>query len=86
MGGGGRRNPDRDPALSIVAWSAASGLLLGLFVDAMLVGIWVIVNALAPGLAPRLGRTAQIVGVALLVIIPAVGTTLGFLEGRLKLR
>lgn len=81
------RHPDRNQALSIVAWSAASGLLLGLFADVLLVGVAVVIGSLAPSMADRVvNRPAQIFAVVALIAIPLTGAVLGYLEGRLKLR
>jgi hypothetical protein len=83
----GGRHADRDQALSVVGWSAVSGLVLGLFADALLVGLWVILAAAVPAVAQKTsGRTFQVLAVAILTMIPTLATILGVLEGRLKLR
>jgi len=69
---------------SIVAWSTMSGAVLGLFIDATLIGVALIVSAL-PGVASRLNHrwimTTATVG---LVAILAAMVVLGYLEGQLK--
>lgn len=70
---------------SVILWSAGSGLLLGLFADAALVGLWIILSAGLPGLAPRpVPRWAAAMAAVFLAAVPIVATVLGLLEGRLK--
>jgi hypothetical protein len=70
---------------SIIIWSAGSGLLLGLFIDAAVLGVWMIISALVPTLAPRaFPRWASAVAAALLAAVPLAMAALGYLEGRLK--
>ena len=77
---------DRTVRTGILAWSAASGAVIGLVLAGLLIGLGAVVLALAPGLAARLGpRWTQGMAVAVLVALPAVGAVLGYLEGRLKL-
>ena len=69
----------------IVLWSTLSGIILGLFVDATLIGVALFFGALFPNAPERLAqRWVSIVVVAVLLIIPLVSAVLGFLEGRLK--
>lgn len=71
---------------SILLWSAGSGVLLGLFVDALLIGLWMLVAAAIPSITPRnFPRWASIGALVLLAAIPIAATVLGYLEGRLKL-
>jgi hypothetical protein len=71
---------------SILLWSAGSGVLLGLFADALLVGLWMLLSAAAPSLAPRnFPRWATAAAVLLLAVLPIAGFVVGYLEGRLKL-
>jgi cell division protein FtsX len=71
----------------ILLWSALSGALLGLFAALLLLGVGAIVLALLPGAAQRLlARWSTVAVVLLLVVLPAVGALLGWLEGRLKTR
>ena len=73
--------------MSILLWSAVSGVVLGLFAGLLLFSVPVIVSELAAGFVPRLGSRSRIVlAVASFVVLPLAGATLGFLEGRLKLR
>ena len=66
-------------------WSAGSGIVLGLIVDAMLIGAWLVTSNFLPSLSPRsLPRWAMIATVSALIAIPLVGCVLGYLEGRLK--
>jgi hypothetical protein len=72
---------------SILLWSTASGAILGLFIDATLVGVGVLVAAVIPGLSARahyrwLGMSAAFI----LAAIPLTMAVLGFLEGQLKTR
>jgi hypothetical protein len=70
---------------SILVWSTLSGIILGLFVDATLIGVALLFNAIAPGLSDRMSqRWVAVTGTAVLVIIPLASGILGFLEGRLK--
>jgi hypothetical protein len=70
---------------SILLWSTLSGFILGLFIDATLIGVALLLNALAPALSIRPGqRWLAVLVVALLVAIPLVSALFGFLEGRLK--
>jgi hypothetical protein len=70
---------------SIIIWSAGSGLLLGVFIDAALVGIWMVISALLPALAPRVfPRWLGAVTAALLAAVPLALAAMGYLEGRLK--
>ena len=72
---------------SILVWSAVSGLVLGLFAGALLFAVPVIVSVLGAGFLPRLGfRARTILAVVSFAVLPLAGATLGFLEGRLKLR
>lgn len=82
---GARRNADPDQALSIVGWSAAGGLVIGLIAAALLAGVWAVAAALLPPLA-RAPRALQAVGMVVLALLPVAGAILGYLEGQLKLR
>ena len=70
---------------SILLWSTASGAILGLFVDATLVGVAVLASAMIPALGTRLQhRWVAMPAMVLLALIPLGMSVLGFLEGRLK--
>lgn len=81
-----RSSPDRSPVrTSILLWSTASGAILGLFVDATLIGVAVLASVVLPSLGGRLQQRWLAVSTAVvLALIPAALAVLGFLEGRLK--
>jgi len=70
---------------SILLWSTASGLILGLFIDATLIGVALLLSAVVPGVSVRLHYKWLKVG-ALLVLagIPLLMAVLEYLEGQLK--
>lgn len=70
---------------SIILWSAGSGILAGLFIDALLIGVWTLLGTMMPSLAPRnFPRWASMAAALLLAAIPLAACVLGYLEGRLK--
>jgi hypothetical protein len=70
---------------SIIIWSAGGGVLLGIFLDAVLIGLWALVSSAAPALAPRhFPKWVSVIAVLTLTAIPAATGVLGYLEGRLK--
>ena len=72
----------------ILFWSTVSGLVLGLLVGAALVGVAVLVSGIAPSASARVSSVLlapALVLVLCLVVLPAAGAVLGYLEGRLKL-
>lgn len=70
---------------SILAWSAGSGVLLGLCIDAALIGLWALATLAVPALAPRhLPRWLSGLLLVLLASVPVATGILGYLEGRLK--
>ena len=72
---------------SIVLWSAISGAVLGLFIDATLIGVALLFSTAIPGLFARLQqRWIAIAAVTLLTLILTGSVTLGYLEGQLKTR
>jgi hypothetical protein len=72
---------------SILAWSAASGAILGILIDATLIGVALLIGTLVPALSAKLHfRWFAIGATAVLASIPTVLTVLGYLEGELKLR
>jgi hypothetical protein len=72
---------------SILAWSTVSGAILGLFIDATIIGLAVLVSAIVPTLSTRLHqRWFAMASAMLLAMIPIVLGVLGFLEGQLKAR
>jgi hypothetical protein len=71
---------------SIILWSAGSGVLLGLFVDAALLGAWLVASSMIPAMAPRqLPRWFAAIAVIALAALPIAAAILGYLEGRLKI-
>lgn len=72
---------------SILLWSTASGLVLGLFAGVLVFAVPIIAGELASGLVPRLGPRGRLtLAVISFAVIPLAGAILGLLEGRLKLR
>jgi hypothetical protein len=70
---------------SILLWSTASGLILGIFLDATLIGVALLLGTLFPGVSARMHHRALTITAALLLCaVPFVMGVLGFLEGRLK--
>jgi hypothetical protein len=70
---------------SILLWSTASGLSLGLFIDATLIGVALLLSAVVPGPSPRVDyRWLRIAAASLLAAVPLVMGILGYLEGQLK--
>ena len=70
---------------SILLWSAGSGAVLGLILDAMIVGAWMVASSFIPAIAPRnFPRWAMVAAVVTLTAIPLLACVLGYLEGRLK--
>jgi hypothetical protein len=70
----------------VLLWSASSGFLLGLFIDALVVGVVALVSVVVmPSLAERMHqRWFAISAAVFLALIPVTLAVLGFLEGRLK--
>ena len=61
-------------------------MILGLILDALIFGAWMIAATFLPTLAPRaLPRWLTFTSVAALSLIPIVAGLIGYLEGRLKL-
>lgn len=70
---------------SILLWSTASGVILGLFIDATLIGVALLVSAVIPGVSVRMHhRWLALSATVVLAAIPIVMAVLGFLEGQLK--
>ena len=71
---------------SILFWSAGSWVILGLIVDALIFGAWMVAANFLPALSPRvLPRWAMLMSAIALALIPIVAGLIGYLEGRLKL-
>jgi hypothetical protein len=72
---------------SILLWSTASGAILGLFIDATLIGLAVLLSSVIPALSTRLHhRWVTTSSAVILALIPLSLAVLGFLEGQLKTR
>lgn len=72
---------------TILAWSAVSGLVLGLIGGILLFAVLLLGGELLPGIVPRLGGRARLAAALLsFVLLPLAGAALGWMEGRLKLR
>ena len=72
--------------ISVLMWSAGSGVAIGLILDALIFGAWMVASNFLPALSPRnLPRWATITSLAALSLIPIVSGMIGYLEGRLKL-
>ena len=70
----------------MLLWSAGSGILLGLILDALVFGAWMVASNFLPALSPRLlPRWATLASIAALSLIPIMAGLIGYLEGRLKL-
>jgi hypothetical protein len=72
---------------TILGWSALSGLVLGLMAGLTAFAVLVLGGELAAAVMPRMGTRARVIAAFItLVVVPIVGATLGWLEGRLKLQ
>jgi len=70
---------------SILLWSTASGIILGLFIDATLIGVALLLSAVIPGLSARLQhRWLTMAAAVVLAAIPLVLAVLAYIEGELK--
>ncbi len=70
---------------SILLWSTVSGVILGLFIDATLIGVALLLSAVLPGLSVRLqNRWFTLTAALVLIVVPVVMAVLGYLEGQLK--
>ena len=73
--------------VSILLWSMASGAILGLFIDATLIGVALLATAVVPGLSARLHyRGLTTTAAVALALIPLALIVLGAIEGQLKTR
>jgi len=70
---------------SILLWSTASGIILGLFIDATLIAVSLLLGAALPAISTRLHhRWFSVAAAIVLVTVPVAFAILGFLEGQLK--
>jgi hypothetical protein len=71
---------------TMLLWSAASGLVVGLLAGVALLALLTLFVNVVPGLSERLiERLRGPVVLLLLLVVPVVGAVLGYLEGRAKL-
>lgn len=71
--------------LSILAWSAAGGALVGLLAGIALFGLGALVGAVVPAASQMLTRFWWIGAALCFALLPLAGGIVGYLEGRLKL-
>ena len=72
---------------TILGWSTASGIVLGLIAGLLLFAVLIVGGELLSGVAPRLaGRARLVTALFSFVVLPLAGALLGWLEGRLKLQ
>jgi hypothetical protein len=65
----------------------ASGAILGLFIDATLIGVVMLASVVVPGLSARLHyRWLTTTAAIILALIPITLSVIGLLEGQLKTR
>jgi hypothetical protein len=70
---------------SILLWSMASGAILGLFIDATLIGVTMLASVVVPALSTRMQhRWVTTTAAIILALIPLALIVAGFLEGQLK--
>jgi hypothetical protein len=70
---------------SILLWSTASGIILGIFFDATLIGVALLLSAVFPSAINRLNhRWFVALSTVVLVSVPIFLAVLGYLEGELK--
>ena len=70
---------------SILAWSTVSGVVMGVFIDATLIGVALLFVALWPELPAKLNqRWIAATAATVLLSVPIALAVLGYLEGKLK--
>jgi hypothetical protein len=70
---------------SILLWSTFSGVVLGLFVDATLIGVALLLSTIVPGIGARVQvRWVSTTIIVVLCAVPVILAVLGYLEGQLK--
>ena len=67
---------------SVIWWSAASGAVLGVFIDAILIGVALLFSSVLP--VREYPRWLLAAGWVALVSVMLAMTVLGYFEGRLK--
>ncbi|HEY0970034.1 MAG TPA: hypothetical protein VGE02_03545 [Gemmatimonadales bacterium] len=70
--------------LTILAWSAAGGALVGLLAGVLLFAIGALLGAAIPAAGRMLERLWWPGAVVCFLLLPAAGAVVGYLEGRLK--
>ena len=71
---------------TMLLWSAASGLVVGLLAGVALLALLTLLVNLVPMVSERLAeRLRGPVMLLLLLFVPLIGAVLGYLEGRAKL-
>jgi hypothetical protein len=71
----------------VLAWSAVSGLVVGVLGGAALFGVLAVGAAFLPATLARLAERLRAPALVLcFLVLPALGAVVGYLEGRLKLR
>ena len=71
---------------SILAWSAFSGVIIGLMAGAVLMTFGYIVGIVLPERFAALAARARLPLLLIsFIVLPLIGAVLGYLEGRLKL-
>lgn len=71
---------------TLLLWSAASGLVVGLLAGVALLALLTLLVNLIPGVSERVAeRLRGPVILLLLLFVPLIGAVLGYLEGRAKL-
>ena len=67
---------------SVIWWSAMSGAILGVFIDAILLGVALLFSSVVP--VREYPRWLLAAGIVMLVGVLLAMTVLGYFEGRLK--
>jgi hypothetical protein len=71
---------------SVLLWSAATGLVMGLFAGVGVLALLTLVVNVVPGIPERLIERLRVpVLILLLGCVPIAAAVLGYLEGRAKL-
>jgi len=72
---------------SILLWSTASGVIIGTFIDATLIGVALLLGGFVPAVVARLNHKWIVTSaVVFLLAVPVLLGVLGYLEGQLKAR
>ncbi|HEX5581170.1 MAG TPA: hypothetical protein VFX39_06290 [Gemmatimonadaceae bacterium] len=71
--------------LTVLAWSAAGGALVGLLAGLVLFALGALVGATVPAAGRVMERLWWLGAIVCFVLLPIAGGVVGYLEGRLKL-